>query len=102
MAPWEMKFLYGIPLNHNFRVAWSIVKPISQSEQPNMFVWVDSFLFNRPDNPVLDFDWTATPDGQSILSVGFSHHILLLYQQRMTYFDQEPGWGVFRRIEIEK
>ncbi|KAG8771960.1 regulator of (H+)-ATPase in vacuolar membrane [Serendipita sp. 397] len=52
------------------------------------------------DTPVVDLDWTATPDGQSILAIGFPHHILLLYQQRMTYFEQESGWGVFGRIEI--
>ncbi|KAG8772808.1 regulator of (H+)-ATPase in vacuolar membrane, partial [Serendipita sp. 398] len=52
------------------------------------------------DTPVIDLDWTATPDGQSILAIGFPHHILLLYQQRMTYFEQESGWGVFGRIEI--
>ncbi|KAG8835972.1 regulator of (H+)-ATPase in vacuolar membrane [Serendipita sp. 399] len=52
------------------------------------------------NTPVIDLDWTATPDGQSVLAVGFPSHVLLLYQQRMTYFDQGSGWGVFGRIEI--
>ncbi|CAG7847093.1 Regulator of V-ATPase in vacuolar membrane protein 1 AltName: Full=Suppression of the onset of impotence protein 3 [Serendipita indica DSM 11827] len=51
-------------------------------------------------SPVIDLDWTATPDGQAILAIGFEHHILLLFQQRMTYFEQESRWGVFGRIEI--
>lgn len=50
--------------------------------------------------PVNDLDWTATPDGQSILAIGFPHHILLIFQQRMTYFEHEPRWGVFGKIEI--
>lgn len=58
-----------------------------------------SEVFN-PEDPVIDLDWTATPDGQSILAIGFPHHILLLYQQRMTYFDQEPRWGVFDKMEV--
>lgn len=52
--------------------------------------------------PVVDLDWTATPDGQSILAIGFPHHVLLLYQQRMTYFDQEPRWGILDKYDISQ
>ncbi|KAI9513046.1 RAVE protein 1 C terminal-domain-containing protein [Russula earlei] len=50
---------------------------------------------------VHDLDWSSTPDGQSILAVGFTYHVEVLCEQRMTYFDDGPGWGVIRRIEIE-
>ncbi|TDL28114.1 hypothetical protein BD410DRAFT_870276 [Rickenella mellea] len=56
-------------------------------------------IFSTPDT-VNDLDWTSTPDSQSILAVGFAHHFVLLCQQRMTYFDQEPAWGVCCRIDI--
>lgn len=47
-----------------------------------------------------DLDWTSTPDMQSILAVGFLHHVELLCQQRMTYFDDGPCWSMCWRIEI--
>lgn len=50
----------------------------------------------------MDLDWTATPDGQSILAIGFPHHVLLLYQQRMTYFDKEPRWGILDKYDISQ
>ncbi|KAF8641123.1 hypothetical protein AX17_000765 [Amanita inopinata Kibby_2008] len=49
---------------------------------------------------VNDLDWTSTPDRQSILAVGFSRHVELLCQQRMTYFDYGPGWALCYRIDI--
>ena len=51
---------------------------------------------------VHDLDWSSTPDGQSILAVGFAYRVEILCQQRMTYFDDGPSWGVIRRIDIEK
>ncbi|GJE87639.1 RAVE protein 1 C terminal-domain-containing protein [Phanerochaete sordida] len=51
---------------------------------------------------ILDLDWTATPDGQSILAVGFAHRVELLCQQRMTYFDDAPGWGSCWKIDLAK
>jgi hypothetical protein len=51
---------------------------------------------------VHDLDWSSTFDGQSILAVGFAYRVEILCQQRMTYFDDGPGWGVIKRIEIEK
>jgi hypothetical protein len=50
----------------------------------------------------VDLDRTATPDGQSILAIGFPHHVLLLYQQRMTYFDREPRWGILVKYDISQ
>ncbi|KAI0963718.1 hypothetical protein AcW1_000718 [Taiwanofungus camphoratus] len=44
-------------------------------------------------DPINDLDWSATPDTQSILAIGFAHRVEVLCQQRMTYFDETPGWG---------
>lgn len=51
---------------------------------------------------VYDLDWSSTFDGQSILAVGYAYRVEILCQQRMTYFDDGPGWGVIKRIGIEK
>ncbi|KAH7885922.1 RAVE protein 1 C terminal-domain-containing protein [Phlebopus sp. FC_14] len=50
--------------------------------------------------PILDLDWTSTPDNQSILAIGFTHHVDLLCQQRKTYFDDDPGWTICWKIEV--
>ncbi|KAH8998842.1 RAVE protein 1 C terminal-domain-containing protein [Lactarius hatsudake] len=50
---------------------------------------------------VNDLDWSSTPDNQSILAVGFAYRVEILCQQRMTYFDEGPGWGVVKCIDIE-
>jgi RAVE protein 1 C terminal len=55
-----------------------------------------------PSDHVNDLDWSSTPDGQSILAVGFAFRVEVLCQQRMTYFDEGPGWGVIKSIEVEK
>jgi hypothetical protein len=49
---------------------------------------------------ILDLDWSSTPDMQSILAVGYSRHVDILCQQRMTYFDDGPGWSTVHRIDI--
>lgn len=56
-------------------------------------------VFSNPD-PINDLDWTSTPDSQSILAVGYAHHVVLLCQQRMSYFEQELAWGVFGQVEL--
>ncbi|THH34149.1 hypothetical protein EUX98_g174 [Antrodiella citrinella] len=56
-------------------------------------------VFDSSD-PIDDLDWTATPDNQSILAVGFTHRVELLCQRRMTYFDESPGWGTCWRIDL--
>ncbi|KAI0316614.1 WD repeat-containing protein [Amylostereum chailletii] len=53
-----------------------------------------------PADTVLDLDWSSTPDTQSILAVGYAHHVDILCQQRMTYFDEDPGWGLVKRISL--
>ncbi|KAI5121293.1 hypothetical protein M0805_003762 [Coniferiporia weirii] len=58
------------------------------------------FRFNFGEEVINDLDWTSTPDHQSILAVGFSQHILILCQQRMSYFNEEPAWGMLGRIDI--
>ena len=51
--------------------------------------------------PINDLDWAATPDGQSILAVGFAHGVELLCQQRATYFDaRAAGWGVCWKLDL--
>lgn len=52
------------------------------------------------DDRILDLDWSSTPDMQSILAVGYSRHVNVLCQQRMTYFDDGPGWSTVHRIDI--
>ncbi|KAF8913010.1 RAVE protein 1 C terminal-domain-containing protein [Gymnopilus junonius] len=49
---------------------------------------------------ILDLDWSSTPDMQSILAVGYEHRVDILCQQRMTYFAEDPGWGLCRTIDI--
>ena len=46
-----------------------------------------------PSDRINDLDWSSTPDGQSILALGFAHRIEILCQQRMIYFDETPGWA---------
>lgn len=47
-----------------------------------------------------DLDWTSTPDNQSILAVGFTHHVELLCQQRKTYFNDDPAWAICWKVDI--
>ena len=51
-------------------------------------------------DPIIDLDWTSTPDAQSILAIGYAHHVELLAQQRMTYYDDTPGWGRCHTIDM--
>ena len=57
---------------------------------------------NLYSETILDLDWSSTPDMQSILAVGFAHRIDILCEQRMTYFDEGPGWGLYRTIDISR
>ncbi|KZP10552.1 hypothetical protein FIBSPDRAFT_922313 [Athelia psychrophila] len=50
--------------------------------------------------PITDLDWTCTPEKQSILAVGFPHRVSILCQQRMTYFDEGPGWTMCYEIDM--
>lgn len=58
--------------------------------------------FRSSTDEINDLDWTSTPDRQSVLAVGFSHHVILMCQQRMTYFDEKPSWAVCGRIDMDK
>ncbi|KAH0537711.1 hypothetical protein FGG08_005518 [Glutinoglossum americanum] len=50
---------------------------------------------------IQDLDWTSTPDGQSILAVGFAHRVLLLSQLRYDYLNAGPAWASIREIRIQ-
>lgn len=39
---------------------------------------------------------------QSILAVGYTHRVDILCQQRMTYFAEDPGWGLCRTIDVSR
>ncbi|RDA92264.1 hypothetical protein CP533_5753 [Ophiocordyceps camponoti-saundersi (nom. inval.)] len=49
---------------------------------------------------VQDLDWTSTPDGQSILAVGFQHRVVLLSQMRFDYLNKGPAWAPIRELSI--
>ncbi|KAF8323322.1 hypothetical protein DL93DRAFT_2050227 [Clavulina sp. PMI_390] len=60
---------------------------------------------------IRDLDWTSTGikggvsgGGQetSILAVGFPHRVVILCQQRMTYFDQEQAWRILGDIDLTR
>jgi hypothetical protein len=51
---------------------------------------------------ISDLDWTSTPDDQSILAVGSSHHITLVAQLRYDYLNAGPAWTVIREIDMRK
>ncbi|KAI0202960.1 RAVE protein 1 C terminal-domain-containing protein [Astrocystis sublimbata] len=53
-------------------------------------------------NTVEDLDWTATPDLQSILAVGFPYRVLLLSQMRFDYLNKGPAWAPIREISIRE
>lgn len=50
--------------------------------------------------PINDLDWSATPDNQSILAVGFNHHVEVICQKRMTYFNEDEGWDTCWKLEL--
>ncbi|EGX89210.1 WD repeat protein [Cordyceps militaris CM01] len=49
---------------------------------------------------IQDLDWTSTPDGQSILAVGFPYRVILLSQMRFDYLNKGPAWAQIRQISI--
>jgi WD40 repeat protein len=49
-----------------------------------------------------DLDWTATPDNQSVLAIGFPHRVLLMSQLRFDYLEAGPCWGAIREIRIRE
>jgi hypothetical protein len=57
---------------------------------------------NRSGLEIQDLDWTTTSDLQSVLAVGFAHHVVLVCEQRMSYVDVTPGWAPFIHIDMRK
>lgn len=53
-------------------------------------------------NVIQDLDWTSTPDGQSILAVGFPYRVILLSQMRFDYLNRGPAWAQIREIGIRE
>lgn len=51
---------------------------------------------------VQDLDWTTTADLQSVLAVGFPHHVVLVCEQRLSYVEVTPGWAPFLHIDMRK
>ncbi|AEY96926.1 FAEL063Wp [Eremothecium gossypii FDAG1] len=51
---------------------------------------------------VRDIDWTSTNSGQSIISIGFNSHVLLLTQQRYDYTNKLPTFLPIKRLDITK
>ena len=51
---------------------------------------------------IQDLDWSATPDNQSILAVGFPYKIVLLAQLRYDYLNSSPAWAPIRAIHIKE
>ncbi|KAF2110546.1 WD repeat protein-like protein [Lophiotrema nucula] len=49
---------------------------------------------------IQDLDWSATPDNQSILAVGFPHRVVIYAQLRYDYLDAGPSWVPIREIRI--
>ena len=50
--------------------------------------------------PIQDLDWATTPDGQSILSVGFPHRVIIYCQLRYDYLEAGPSWASIREIQL--
>ena len=50
------------------------------------------------DGEIKDLDWTSTPDNQSVLAIGFTHHVHLLTQLRYDYLDSGPAWTTTREF----
>ena len=51
---------------------------------------------------VQDLNWSATPDDQSILAVGFPHKVLILAQLRYDYLHATPAWATVREIQTRE
>ena len=59
-----------------------------------------TWLTDRAEEEVQDLDWTTTSDRQSVLAVGFRHHVSLVCEQRMSYSESTPGWAPFLTIDL--
>lgn len=91
--------LSGIPRSRSSHLVWSIDE-YSGEWRTQRHSEIRSNPIVCRSEPIDDLDWTSTPDMQSILAVGFRHHVELLCQQRMTYFDEGPRWTRCWKVEI--
>ena len=76
-------------------------------EYSEKYRWIPWLAFTTPvlnwdvgSELILDLDWSSTPNMQSILAVGYAHRVEIICQQRMTYFAEQAGWGLYRTIDI--
>ncbi|EPX71040.1 RAVE complex subunit Rav1 [Schizosaccharomyces octosporus yFS286] len=56
-------------------------------------------VFNKY-GPIIDLDWTSTPNSHSILAIGFQHHVILLSQNRRSYISDAPCWVPIRLYNL--
>lgn len=55
----------------------------------------------RLDDPIIDLDWTTTSELQSVLAIGFAHHVLLLCEQRMSYVEGSGSyWAPISKLDL--
>lgn len=59
-------------------------------------------VYTRLGEWVNDLDWSSTPDGQSILAVGYANRVEMLCEKRMSYFDEAPAWTVCWTVDISR
>ncbi|WBW70556.1 RAVE complex subunit Rav1 [Schizosaccharomyces osmophilus] len=50
--------------------------------------------------PIIDLDWTSTPNSHSILAIGFQHDVILLCQNRRSYISDASCWVPIRRYNL--
>ncbi|EEB05295.1 RAVE complex subunit Rav1 [Schizosaccharomyces japonicus yFS275] len=48
--------------------------------------------------PIIDLDWTSTPNSHSILAVSFKHDVVLICQNRRSYIMKSPLWVPIVRV----
>ena len=51
---------------------------------------------------IQDLDWSATPDNQAILAVGYPYKVVMLGQLRYDYLNARPAWAPIREINIKE
>lgn len=52
------------------------------------------------DQTILDTAWTSTARKQSLLAVGFAHHVTIMAQLRYDFFTAQPAWTKIRDIDV--
>lgn len=63
--------------------------------------WLIELSMFRPNERILDLDWTTTADLQSVLAVGFRQNVVLLAEQRMSYVEGDGSyWAPFLQVDM--